>query len=83
MPAESRLSADDRLPVAAVCLIWAATAAAVAFMRWASLDDAFASPDNAMRLAEVRAFLTDTALPWLERVPLPDGNVLRMWRVRG
>jgi hypothetical protein len=25
----------------------------------------------------------DTALPRLERVPLPEGNMLRMWRVRG
>jgi hypothetical protein len=81
MLAASARSPDDRLPVAALVLIWAAIAVAV--MHWPSLDDAFASPDNAMRLAEVRAFLTDTALPWLERVPLPDGNVLRMWRVRG
>jgi hypothetical protein len=64
MSTASRSSPDDRLPVAAVCLIWAATAAAVAFMRWASLDDAFASPDNALRLAEVRAFLAGA--PWFD-----------------
>ena len=29
------------------------------------------------------ALLSDTAGAWLERVPLPDDNVLRMWRVRG
>jgi hypothetical protein len=29
------------------------------------------------------ALLTDPAPAWLERVPLPEGNVLRMWRVRG
>jgi hypothetical protein len=28
------------------------------------------------------ALLTDPPV-WLERVPLPEGNVLRMWRVRG
>jgi hypothetical protein len=64
MPAQSPISADDRLPVAAVCLIWAATAAAIAFMRWTNLDDAFASPDNAMRLAQVRAFLAGA--PWFD-----------------
>jgi len=29
------------------------------------------------------ALLSDTAGAWLERVPLPDDNVLRVWRVRG
>ena len=28
------------------------------------------------------ALLTDTAGAWLEPVPLPEGNVLRVWRVR-
>jgi len=28
------------------------------------------------------ALLSDTAGAWLERVPLPDDNVLRAWRVR-
>ncbi|HML14830.1 MAG TPA: hypothetical protein VK456_16110 [Xanthobacteraceae bacterium] len=64
MPAAAPTSGNDRLPVAAVCLLWAATAAAVALMRWANLDDAFASPDNAMRLAEVRAFLAGA--PWFD-----------------
>jgi hypothetical protein len=62
MPAQARISADDRLPVAALVLIWAAAAAAVAFMHWPTLDDAFGSPDNAMRLAQVRAFLAGA--PW-------------------
>jgi hypothetical protein len=29
------------------------------------------------------ALLSDTAGAWLERVPLADDNVLRVWRVRG
>jgi hypothetical protein len=29
------------------------------------------------------ALLTQSAVPWLEPVPLPPGNVLRIWRVRG
>ena len=55
MPATSQASSDDRLPLAAVCLMWAATAAAVGFMHWGTIDG----------------------------VPLPDENVLRMWRARG
>lgn len=57
-------SAEDHSSIATVGLIWAATAAAVAFMHWGSLDDAFRSPDNAMRLAEVRAFLAGA--PWFD-----------------
>jgi hypothetical protein len=57
MAAASAASAEDRLPIAALLLIWAATAAALAVIHWHSLDDAFGSPDNAMRLTEVRAFL--------------------------
>jgi hypothetical protein len=64
MPAISPASGDDRLPVAAVCFIWAATAAAVGLMHWGSVDDAFGSPDNAMRLAEVHAFLSGA--PWFD-----------------
>jgi hypothetical protein len=64
MPAQSRISADDRLPVAALVLIWAAAAVAVGFMHWPTIDDAFGSPDNAMRLAEVRAFLAGA--PWFD-----------------
>jgi hypothetical protein len=64
MRPESMSSAEDRLPIAAVGLIWAATAAAVALMHWGNLDDAFGSPDNAMRLAEVRAFLHGA--PWFD-----------------
>src|SRR5689334_6106208 len=62
MPAQARISGGDRLPVAALVLIWAAAAAAVAFMHWPTLDDAFGSPDNAMRLAQVRAF--PAGAPW-------------------
>jgi hypothetical protein len=64
MLAASARSPDDRLPVAALVLIWAASAIAVAVMHWPSLDDAFGSPDNALRLAEVRAFLAGA--PWFD-----------------
>ena len=64
MAAASAASPEDRLPVAALVLIWAATAAAVAVMHWPTLDDAFGSPDNAMRLTEVRAFLAGA--PWFD-----------------
>jgi hypothetical protein len=64
MRPESMSSAEDRLPIVVVGLIWAATAAAVALMHWGNLDDAFGSPDNAMRLAEVRAFLHGA--PWFD-----------------
>ncbi len=50
--------------MAAVGLLWAATAAAVALMHWAHLDDSYGSPDNAMRLAQVHAFLNGA--PWFD-----------------
>jgi hypothetical protein len=64
MPAASIDSSENPLPLRAVFLIWAATVAAVALMRWAHVDDSFGSPDNAMRLAEVRAFLAGA--PWFD-----------------
>src|SRR5690242_7137441 len=64
MPAQSRISADDHLPVAALVLFWAVAAVAVGFMHWSTIDNAFGSPDNAMRLAEVRAFLAGA--PWFD-----------------
>jgi hypothetical protein len=57
-------SAEDPLPIVAIGLIWAATVAAVAAMHWTTLDAAFGSPDNALRLAEVRAFLHGA--PWFD-----------------
>jgi hypothetical protein len=68
-------SAEERLPIAAIGLIWAATAAAVAAMHWSTLDDAFASPDNAMRLAQVHAFLQGA--PWF------DPHEPRLWPPAG
>ena len=64
MFAASASSPDDRLPVAALVSIWAAIAAALALMHWSNLDASFGSPDNAMRLAEVRAFLNGA--PWFD-----------------
>src|SRR5262249_48477559 len=68
-------SADDRLPLLVVLLIWLATAATVAVSYWQRLDDSFLSPDNAMRLVEVRALLDGA--PWFDphepRVAPPFG----------
>jgi hypothetical protein len=75
MSAASMSSAEDRLPIAAVGLIWAATAAAVAAMHWTTLDGAFASPDNAMRLAQVHAFVQGA--PWF------DPHEPRLWPPAG
>ena len=61
--------------MAAVGLIWAATAAAVAIMHWADLDEAFGSPDNAMRLAQVHVFLDGA--PWF------DPHEPRLWPPTG
>jgi hypothetical protein len=66
---------EDRLPLAAVVLMWAATAAAVALTHWANLDDAYRSPDNAMRLAQVHAFLNGA--PWF------DPHEPRLWPPAG
>src|SRR5215470_17861188 len=56
--------ADERLPVAEVAMFWALAAAALAAMYWGKLDDAFGSPDNAMRLVEVKDFLNGA--PWFD-----------------
>ncbi len=55
---------EDRLSITTIGLFWALTAAAIAVMHWPKLDDAFGSPDNAMRLVEVRAFLHGA--PWFD-----------------
>jgi hypothetical protein len=68
-------SGDDRLPIAAVGLIWAATAAALAAMHWATLDAIYGSPDNAMRLAQVHALLQGA--PWF------DPHEPRLWPPAG
>src|SRR5215468_7840587 len=64
MEPASPSSTEDRLPMAAVGLLWAAAAAAVALMHWGHIDDAYGSPDNAMRLAQVHAFLDGA--PWFD-----------------
>jgi hypothetical protein len=68
---EPASATEDRLPMVAVGLLWAATAAAVALMHWANIDDAYGSPDNAMRLAQVHAFLNGA--PWF------DPHEARLW----
>ena len=55
-------AADARLPVAEIALLWLAVAVVVALMTWSELDQSFASPDNPMRLVEVRALLDGA--PW-------------------
>jgi len=64
MRSVSTPSADHRLPLLVVLLIWLATAVAVAVSHWQRLDDSFLSPDNAMRLVEVRALLDGA--PWFD-----------------
>jgi hypothetical protein len=58
----SASTTDERLPMAAIGLLWAGTAMAVALIHWPTLDDAYRSPDNAMRLMQVHAFLDGA--PW-------------------
>src|SRR6266571_4457882 len=57
-------STDDRLPVAAILLVWLAAALAMAMLYWPRLDESFASPDNLMRLVQVRALLDGA--PWFD-----------------
>jgi hypothetical protein len=64
MFAATARSPGDREPVAVLVLVWATVATALAVMHWSSMDAAFGSPDNAMRLAEVRAFLAGA--PWFD-----------------
>ena len=56
--------ADERLSAAEVGMLWLAVALAVALMNWGSLDASFGSPDNVMRLVEVRGFLDGA--PWFD-----------------
>ena len=50
----------------------------VAYVMTCADFPAYPNPDSFYN-----ALLSDTAGAWLERVPLPDDNVLRIWRVRG
>lgn len=58
-----------------VTLVWAAIAAALLVGSWSSLDDTLRSPDNVMRLVEVRALWNGA--PWFDpfepRLAPPDG----------
>src|SRR5260370_36641788 len=56
--------ADPRLPFMVMLLIWVVGASAAAVSYWDRLDDSFLSPDNAMRLVEVRALLDGA--PWFD-----------------
>src|SRR6266849_10510789 len=56
--------ADHRLPFIVMLLIWLVAASAAAVSYWDRLDDSFLSPDNAMRLVEVRALLDGA--PWFD-----------------
>lgn len=66
---------ESRLPAMEVCLLWLVVAFVVALMNWPGLDQSFASPDNPMRLVEVRAFLDGA--PWFNphesRLAPPQG----------
>jgi hypothetical protein len=57
-------SVDDRLPVLAILLVWLAAALAMVMLYWPRLDESFASPDNLMRLVQVRALLDGA--PWFD-----------------
>lgn len=57
-------SADDRLPVTEILLLWLAVAVALAFTYWRTLDESFASTDNVMRLVQIRGLLD--GVPWFD-----------------
>lgn len=71
------------IPWREAILIWLATAAALLIGYWGSLDDTLRSPDNVMRLVEVRAFLAGA--PWFDpfepRLAPPDGYVTHWSRL--
>jgi hypothetical protein len=58
------MSADDRLPPAAILFVWSAAVFAMALLYWPRLDESFASTDNLMRLVQVRALLDGA--PWFD-----------------
>jgi hypothetical protein len=68
-------SAQARLPVAEIAALWLAVAILVALINWAQLDQSFGSPDNLMRLVEVRGLLDGA--PWFDphelRLAPPEG----------
>src|SRR5438067_4783077 len=56
--------ADPRLSVAEAAVVWLVPVAAVAVLYWGRLDESFASPDNLMRLVQVRGLLDGA--PWFD-----------------
>jgi len=64
MSAVDNSRAHERLPATEIALLWLGVAAIAGAIHWASLDQSFNSPDNVMRLVEVRAFLAGA--PWFD-----------------
>src|SRR5690242_12731956 len=64
MRASDHNGEQERLPAAEIAVLWLVVAAAAGAVNWATLDQSFGSPDNAMRLVEVRAFLAGA--PWFD-----------------
>src|SRR5215471_13576532 len=75
MRAVDNSNGQERLPATEIALMWLSVAAIAGAIHWASLDQSFNSPDNVMRLVEVRAFLAGA--PWFDpheaRIDPPHG----------
>jgi len=61
LPADS---AEGRLPRFEIGLLWLTVVATLAALFWPKLDESFASPDNLMRLVQVRGLLDGA--PWFD-----------------
>ena len=78
------LAAFGRLPVGAVAaILWAFTAVALVSSFWGSLDERLASPDDAMRLVQVREFLAGASWfdPTQTRIGLGAGYLTHWSRL--
>lgn len=72
-----------QLPLKEIIFFWFLLSIAFAFMGWAKLDVSLQSPDNAMRLVQIRAFLNGA--PWFDpfepRLNPPEGYITHWSRL--
>lgn len=73
----------SQIPWRDALLIWFIASAAILFGYWDNLDNTLRSPDNVMRLVELRAFIAGA--PWFDpfepRLAPPDGYVTHWSRL--
>jgi hypothetical protein len=78
-----RMASLTQVPWLEAVAVWFVSSAVILISYWGSLDDSLRSPDNVMRLVEVRAFLNGA--PWFNpfegRLAPPDGYMTHWSRM--